>query len=577
MLSRPLSEQQRELLSEERRCLADLRIDMAKLQANEEDQRSLERAIRQLDEPFLLVVVGEFNSGKSTFINALLGQSLLEEGVTPTTRRLHVLIHAAAAPPDPELDLEVSTANAEWLRDVRVVDTPGTNAIAREHEVLTRSFVPRADLVLFVTSADRPFTESERSFLASIREWGKKVTIVLNKIDILESPDEVNQVTKFVTESARELLDSEPDVRPISARRALRSKLDGAGGDEAAPSGFQALEKRIEATLEETERVRLKLLNPIGVASRLVGIYAESVRAALQLLSEDVEALADVERQLDAYREDLSRDFRFRLADVDNTLHEFESRGIHFFDETLRLGRVFDLLNKEKIQADFERDVVGEAPRQIEQRVDEIIDWLVGSDMRQWRAIGERLESRTQHHADRVVGRVAGALENDRARLLETLGRAARQTVDRYDRVAEASRMAESVRTAVAGAALLGAGAVGLGTAVTMLATTTAADVTGILAASTLAVVGLFVIPTRRHRAKRELRKRIAQLRRQLSEAIGGQFEREVDRGVQRIRESVGPYDRFVRSERERLEALSAALEKHEAQLAGLRRRVEAL
>src|ERR671910_581997 len=62
---------------------------------------------------------------------------------------------------------------AAILRDLAVVDTPGTNAIVRQHEALTREFVPRADLVLFVTSADRPFTESERELLAAIGEWGK--------------------------------------------------------------------------------------------------------------------------------------------------------------------------------------------------------------------------------------------------------------------------------------------------------------------------------------------------------------------------------------------------------------------
>ena len=70
------------------------------------------------------------------------------------------------------------------LRDLQIVDTPGTNAIVREHERLTADFVPRADLVLFVTSADRPFTESERVFMESIRDWGKKIVIVLNKVDI---------------------------------------------------------------------------------------------------------------------------------------------------------------------------------------------------------------------------------------------------------------------------------------------------------------------------------------------------------------------------------------------------------
>ena len=64
----------------------------------------------------------------------------------------------------------------------------------REHERLTTDFVPRADLVLFVTSADRPFTETERAFLETIRGWGKKIVIVINKVDIFERPADVEEV-----------------------------------------------------------------------------------------------------------------------------------------------------------------------------------------------------------------------------------------------------------------------------------------------------------------------------------------------------------------------------------------------
>ncbi len=58
---------------------------------------------------------------------------------------------------------------AALLRDVNVVDTPGTNVILERQQRLTEEYVPRADLVLFVMSADRPFTESEVDFLKYIR------------------------------------------------------------------------------------------------------------------------------------------------------------------------------------------------------------------------------------------------------------------------------------------------------------------------------------------------------------------------------------------------------------------------
>ena len=102
-----------------------------------------------------------------------------------------------------------------------------------------------------------------------------------------------------------------------------------------------------------------------------------------------------------------------------------------------------------------------------------------------------------------------GRFDLDRNRLLDTVGRAAHREMDSYDREREASRLAESVQTAVAGTALVEVGAVGLGAAVTALATTQFADITGLLAAGTLAALGLFILPSRREKAKKDLSEKI--------------------------------------------------------------------
>ena len=99
----------------------------------------------------------------------------LQEGVTPTTAQIHVLrtAHGDRRAHREAASVQV-TAPVDLLRDVHIVDTPGTNAIIREHERLTTDFVPRADLVLFVTSADRPFTETERAFLRGHPRLGQE-------------------------------------------------------------------------------------------------------------------------------------------------------------------------------------------------------------------------------------------------------------------------------------------------------------------------------------------------------------------------------------------------------------------
>jgi hypothetical protein len=232
-------------------------------------------------------------------------------------------------------------------------------------------------------------------------------------------------------------------------------------------------------------------------------------------------------------------------------------------------------MNKSRIRLEFERQVIGDLPRQIEGRVEGFIDWLVASDLQQWTEVRDRLSRRRTEHAERVAGRLAGGFDYDRARLLDTVGKAAQDTLEAHDQRAEAARMAESVQMAVANAALLEVGAVGLGTAVSLIATTTAADVTGILAAGVLATVGFVVLPYRRKTAKRELRHRLAALREQLMGALTTQFDTEIDRSVRRVEDGIAPYVQFVEGERKGLAEKQHELAAIEGRLSALTSDIE--
>ncbi len=574
---RILNPQQEALLNEERQVLNDLRAALVSFGVDVQDSQTLAESISQLDELFLLVVVGEFNAGKSAFINALLGRQLLLEGVTPTTTQLNVLRYGE------QQERRVINENhhvlilpVDWLDEISIVDTPGTNAIMREHELITSQFVPRSDLVLFITSSDRPFTESERAFLEKIRDWGKKVVIVINKIDIFETEADLQQVINFVAENAADLLGVKPEVFPVSSRQALRAKN---GEPELWPkSRFEALENYIRQTLDERSRLHLKLLNPLGVGQHLTRRYIDISQARLDLLKSDTSMLEDVDAQLNLYKEDMGRDFTFRMSDIENILYEMEQRGQEYFDETFRLARVFDLFNKERIRGEFEQRVVADTPQRVERKVADMIDWLVDADLRQWQAVNDHLAERRRAHQERIVGDLgSGAFQYDRERLMDAVGREAQRVVETYDRELEAQKIGQAAQEAVAASAVLGVGAVGLGALVTALASTVAADVTGILLATFVAALGLIIIPARRKSAKAELNTKIADMRAQLAGSLKFQFEKEIERSLHNIQNAISPYTRFVRSEQGKLSTMQTSLKEIDNHFNQLKVRIEQL
>jgi small GTP-binding protein len=569
-----LTDEQARYLREEKESLAEIRLVLSTLDVPGEALATLEKAILQLDELFLLVIVGEFNAGKSALVNALLGQRVLPEGATPTTSRVTLVKwgeHAGEQVVDESF--AIYTYPLPLLKELNIVDTPGTNAVIRRHERLTDEFVPRSDLVIFATSADHPMTESERLFLERILAWGKKVVFVLNKVDILEDEASLKDVRDFVLKHATTVLGDPPHIFPVSARLAQRAWDDPDPEQRRRlrqDSRLDDLERYISATLDDATRLALKFNNPLGVADNLVTQAQAAIEVEAEAVQEDGLTVASLEAVLTAYERELQSELPPRLAEVENILHRLEQRGIDFFDSTLRLTRIKDLARGDRVRAQFEAQVLADVPQQIEDQVQRLIDWLVNKDLHEWQQVMGYLQRRRARYIEHMVGETGGPRDTRRRELIDTVGKTVQSIVESYDRNQEASQLASSVEAAVAQTALLEAGAVGLGALVTLAVVSSAVDITGVLAAGTLAILGFFVIPYKRRKAKDDFKEKMQALRAKLLSALTTQFDHESEGAIARLKDGVSPYTRFVRAEHERIA-------KAQASLTDLRQRLSAL
>jgi small GTP-binding protein len=578
---RILDERREALVEKERGLLERLISFLGDFGAPKEDAELVGRALADLEEMFLLVIVGEFNSGKSAFVNALLGAEVSEEGVTPTTDRITVLRHADKPVERSRKDGVVERGYPnDFLREISIVDTPGTNAIIRHHEELSRGFVPRSDLVLFVTSAERPLTESERGYLELIRDWGKKILLVINKADLLADEGKREEVRSFVDGGIRSALGLTPPIFFVSALLARKAKAATNSMERDAlmkASGFAELENYITDLLDEEGRVRLKMESPLGVVEELNRRYRGAVEERLHLLDEDFRTAENVESQLGLYREDMGRDFEARMAEIENIILRMNERGDAWLEENIRFANIFELFRQEKVSERFKREVVADTEELVDERVDELVDWMVDRNLKQWRTVVDYVNRRRQADYDeRLIGEVGDSFEYNRGQLLRSVGKNAQDVVQRYDRERESEKLALSLQGAVTQTAALEVGAVGIGAVVVAIATTRFVDVTGIIAGAIVAGYGLFILPNRRRKARDEFREKTDALRERLGEVVRRQFEVELGRSIEGMREAIAPYTRFVRSEHARMTRAGEVLATIDTEADALRRDISA-
>lgn len=355
---------------------------------NQEDRQKLLQIAQDLRDMFFIVaIIGEFNAGKSSFVNALLGESLLPTGVTPTTEYIELVRYAKEA--DRKAEVKEQDALRVWyhpginIEGVAIVDTPGTGSVFQKHETLAKSFLHRSDLVIFVTSAKHAFAETDRLYLQLAKDYGKKIVMVVNQIDLL-SPSEQQDVRRFIEHQVKDKLDLSPLIFMVSAKRALEG---------AADSGMEAFMAHLQASYRDSLPAKQKLLAQLTTVSQLLSKYQVEVDAKEQLLSNDRAKAKGIQTEIQSQAMDMDGQMREAMSHIQLVMEGIRKRGIDYIDHHMSIRRIGRGVDRNRIQAEFQEQVIGSAVTDMENASTRYINAVVDQSRVYWRNMISRLQA----------------------------------------------------------------------------------------------------------------------------------------------------------------------------------------
>jgi small GTP-binding protein len=379
---------------------------------NAEDKTRLQQNAADLQEMFfLVVVVGEFNAGKSTFVNALIGDNLLPMGITPTTDAIELIRWSGKRRHD--YAWRERDVIREWLHPntggpgVVIVDTPGTGSVFRKHETIAKNFLSRSDLVIFLLSAKRALAETERLYLELARDYGKKIVVVINQADLLQKREQ-KEVQAFVQQQLQELLDLRPAIFMVSAKEALKERgsvsslFSSAAGD---PGGMNAVREHLRTIFQRVPPAKQKLYVQLDFVDSIAHKYIEGLNQQIGLITSDTALAESLRQELERQAGALDEHLQTAERELDRVFGDLKTRGRQFIQDNLTIQRATRTLDRDEMRSKFEKQVVGNALDQITAISEQYVNAVVDNSRRYWRSILDRLtEVRTQ--LDREIGAV---------------------------------------------------------------------------------------------------------------------------------------------------------------------------
>ena len=314
-----------------------------------DDTHILENLISSLNDPFVFVVVGEVNVGKSTFLNALFGADFSRTGVMPTTDKIYFFKHGPVVQSIPITPtLEEVRVPCAFLKDFHIVDTPGTNSIENEHQQITERFVPSADLVVFVFSAMNPWGASAWQFLDKVhRQWMRQIVFVLQQKD-LRSDDEIQVITDYMRQLTMQRYGREFPIFPVSAKKAYLARSSGLDRERLFDeSGYQALETHINTVVARQPQRVNKLHASLRLARQILDSIAERTAAQLKNIAIRREILAKMQTDRDEQTQHTLAKFQLVLDASDHDFREAAARIASIADSNLTVRQTFAAIRED--------------------------------------------------------------------------------------------------------------------------------------------------------------------------------------------------------------------------------------
>ncbi len=537
-----INEKYIKIIEDTREILSQLHGNVKK-HSNPELEEKLISAIDNLESLFLVVFVGEFSTGKSTIINAIIGEKTLDEGITPTTDKISIIKYGEEKGVELKDGIATFTVNQKNLENLYIVDTPGTNVTIEQHEQITQNFIPRADIIFFTIGAERAVTGSESEFIKFLKDdWKKKIVFLLNKIDIASDDEEYNELIQHSTSELQRIFSIEPHIIPISAKRELDKS-------ESLNSGFDVLRKYLFETLSEDEKIRIKLNYSLDLSLKLAEETGISIEENLLKINKDIQKLNDFESRIEGMKEDLIENSGQFTERIRSRLLEFKNRGIEFIDNLIRFENILKLIRKEKIAKEFEQKVSLQTVKEIEKDLDDMVAWTENSSK-------NIIDSSIRFYRDSVEtenANISTPFLQHRMKLIDTVRSELESKKAQIDPKLLGSNLVDTARNAVASVLGVQVGSLALGATVVSAFSSFIVDITGILATLAIMATAFAILPKKRSNAMKEFSAKVDNLSTELITSIKSQFTRDMDNVKLQIVDSMSPLRNFYKAEEQKL------------------------